>query len=823
MSDAAIDNTARTDEEASRTSIRVERQTEVIQHDTTTETSSEADVHRLLEQMARMRELLSSKEAELAEAKSELTFARSEAEAASGEAEAVREDSDVLRREAEAAQREADTARSELELVTARHTVLERDQHAACVEIELQKLREMEELRKDFGLERKQLREDRERELAETREWKLDVLAERNTLRKYIDHLVGQRQDYQAGEVHEAGAEGDVSPPPRDSGPRTSPDLPAMHDRSRNGIEVELNADSPAILEAMGIERRRAEAKADNSNGGDNANLEMLRSQPDPSGDNSTTRSVTFAAQTEEITVNTSSEDMSSHATSKTGADKAAPLENQEIGTSDQIMVTVTRLLEAQRQMMEAQVQAMAAQSVPPLRKFCGENINTDEGSIDRWLEQFAERARVAGWSEEQKLFQLKAHLEKTAEHTVRMLPEEEKSSCSSVVVALQKRFRSLDIEELRGLEFHQLMQEKQSVEALGMELQKLGCKAFPTSSMKEFDRIVKGRFYQALLPKWQRKLGAPKTTETFEELYARARMLERHDQQYGANRGESKQPKHTSSRGGELQVSPDVQNEPSLKGQTVKASGGRSTGRHGGRRGCFHCGELSHIQRNCPQLKPEAVGRSGRVSNLSVRDTGGGVEEAGNVPVSNVLEPTQSSDVEERSLQQLEQWLATMRLNVEQSKLQKSKVGTVVADSVDAVGPVVLLDVQIEGYPVKAVVDTGAQSTIISRDLLQRIAKYMRDAGREDPTLMHPSAKLYGRSGSDSSELTISAEVQFELSLDDHCVKVPVFIQPGSGIPCLLGMNVLPHLGVQFLRGDGMPLTIKSCDVVGDRVQDGG
>ena len=46
-------------------------------------------------------------------------------------------------------------------------------------------------------------------------------------------------------------------------------------------------------------------------------------------------------------------------------------------------------------------------------------------------------------------------------------------------------------------------------------------------------------------------------------------------------------------------------------------------------------------------------------------------MEEAGNVPVSNVLEPTQSSDVEERSLQQLEQWLATMRLNVEQFRLE--------------------------------------------------------------------------------------------------------------------------------------------------------
>lgn len=80
------------------------------------------------------------------------------------------------------------------------------------------------------------------------------------------------------------------------------------------------------------------------------------------------------------------------------------------------------------------------------------------------------------------------------------------------------------------GVEFHQLMQDKQSVEELGVELQKLGRKAFPTSRMKEFHRIVMAMFYQA---KWQRKLGAPKTTQTFEELYAHARTLERHDQQY--------------------------------------------------------------------------------------------------------------------------------------------------------------------------------------------------------------------------------------------------------------------------------------------------
>ena len=212
------------------------------------------------------------------------------------------------------------------------------------------------------------------------------------------------------------------------------------------------------------------------------------------------------------------------------------------------MMLSVTCLLETQKMMMAAQVQAMAAQSVPPLCKFSGEDIDSNEGSIDRWIEQFGERAKVMGWNAEQKLFQLKAHLEKTAEYAVWMLSEKEKTSYESVVAALQNRFHSLDIEELRGLEFHQLMQDQQSVEELGVQLQKLGRKAFLGTGPREFDQMLKSHFYQALLPKWQRKLSAPKPTESFEELYARARTLEQHDQQFNAARNDSKQPRGKSN-----------------------------------------------------------------------------------------------------------------------------------------------------------------------------------------------------------------------------------------------------------------------------------
>ena len=51
------------------------------------------------------------------------------------------------------------------------------------------------------------------------------------------------------------------------------------------------------------------------------------------------------------------------------------------------------------------------------------------------------------------------------------------------------------------------------------------------------------------------------------------------------------------------------------------------------------------------------------------------------------------------------------------------SNIDTIVAHPTDAVGPVVYLELVIEGYPVKAVVDSGAQSTILSRDLLHQVA----------------------------------------------------------------------------------------------------
>ena len=118
-------------------------------------------------------------------------------------------------------------------------------------------------------------------------------------------------------------------------------------------------------------------------------------------------------------------------------------------------------VLEAQRQMMTAQVQVMAAQSFPPLDKFTIEDCHADEVSFDCWVKRFEERAKIAGWKGDQKLLQLKAYLQKTAEHSFRMMSEKDKADYD---LAMKQSFLLFDIEELHGLEFHQRTQEKQSV-----------------------------------------------------------------------------------------------------------------------------------------------------------------------------------------------------------------------------------------------------------------------------------------------------------------------------------------------------------------------
>lgn len=101
---------------------------------------------------------MNNKEADLAEVKSELSLTLREAEEANN-----------------------------------RLTTLKREHHSSCLQLELEKLREMEELRKEFDKEWRWWREDREQETARFTEWKLEITVERDRLREQLDTLAQKR------------------------------------------------------------------------------------------------------------------------------------------------------------------------------------------------------------------------------------------------------------------------------------------------------------------------------------------------------------------------------------------------------------------------------------------------------------------------------------------------------------------------------------------------------------------------------------------------------------------------------------------------------
>ena len=57
---------------------------------------------------------------------------------------------------------------------------------------------------------------------------------------------------------------------------------------------------------------------------------------------------------------------------------------------------------------------------------------------------------------------------------------------------------------------------------------------------------------------------------------------------------------------------------------------------------------------------------------------------------------------------------------------------------------------------------------------------------------------------------MTITAQLQVKVEADGESACVPVFVQPFSEQECLLGMNVLPALGLVITRANGEPLITK-------------
>ena len=82
--------------------------------------------------------------------------------------------------------------------------------------------------------------------------------------------------------------------------------------------------------------------------------------------------------------------------------------------------------------------------------------------------------------------------------------------------------------------------------------------------------------------------------------------------------------------------------------------------------------------------------------------------------------------------------WTELMQPGIEDDSM---KTRVVTASGWSCWSYTLILDLQIEGVPVEALIDTGSQSTIISRTTLHASAKYLKENGH--PLLEEPTVKL--------------------------------------------------------------------------------
>ena len=168
---------------------------------------------------------------------------------------------------------------------------------------------------------------------------------------------------------------------------------------------------------------------------------------------------------------------------------------------------------------------------------------------------------------------------------------------------------------------------------------------------------------------------------------------------------------------------------QPQNKEQNSKESSG--TQRSENRRSlqgvqCHACHGFGHIAKNCRykhRRDAEAPGRSQDSSSRLVTSTA------------------------ELSDKQLEEELTKRRLDKEQELIDECIENSVNVVT-GAVGPSYWLQISVESVKVPALVDTGSQSTIMSRSLLHKVFCHLKKAGKDIPKLEYPCTKFKGKGG---------------------------------------------------------------------------
>ena len=416
----------------------------------------------------------------------------------------------------------------------------------------------------------------------------------------------------------------------------------------------------------------------------------------------------------------------------------------------------------------------------PPVDLFTGENT---ELRFDDWLPNLERASAWNGWTDEELLLQLAGHLRGRALLEWNLLDQEEKSSYQTATEALRSRLdpggRALAAQDFR----HTYQREHEPVGDFIRRLERTYQLAYGRDKMAPETRatLLHSQLQEGLR---YRILQAPSVSgaQRYSELCLAAKNKEKRQAELHKRekyRREGTTPSGTSTRPSTYPPTqsaasrtpptsvPTSATTPSQLRQSYSAPVDSRRPRR-----CYTCGSAEHLAKQCPQGKGESQGR---------RDgTGTGHIARTNVVQADRVEPVPSP----LELGDPRDCLLSSGSESDGGDVKRIEVSDQGSHSQSVV-------VEIEGVPVRGVVDTGSDITIIGGHLFKHVATTARLRKRQfKPPDRLPRAYNH-------QPFRLDGRMDLRVSFGEKDMVTPIYVKMDAPDPLLLSEGVCRQLGI--------------------------